>query len=100
MRFVPRSTWAIAVVIETSATSSPSTSATSPEVSGEVAARASASPASPPWPGETASMVCATTRAGFSSSMSAARPVTASRKGTTARQAWSASARLLVNPSP
>ena len=48
----------------------------------------------------TASIVAATTRAGRSSSMSAARPVSAIRNGTTARQACSARARLLVKPSP
>ena len=47
-----------------------------------------------------ASIVRATTRAGRSSSMSAASPVSASRNGSTARQVCSASARLLVNPSP
>ncbi len=101
MRLAPRSTCAIAVVIDISANSSPRTSASSPARSllpGPETAFARASPV--PWPGETVWIVRATTRAGRSSSMSAASPVSASRNGTTARQACSASARLLVNPSP
>ena len=61
---------------------------------------ASTRASSSPEAGETALTVAATTREGRSSSMSAARPITARRNGTTARQICSASARLLVKPSP
>ncbi len=99
MRLLPRSTCAMAVVIDTIATSRPMTSATSPASLGPLA-RAPTSASSSPVAGDTALTVAATTRAGRSSSMSAASPITASRNGTRARQVCSASARLLVNPSP
>jgi hypothetical protein len=89
----------MAAVIETRAKSRPRARASSP-VPSEPVVRAWATASSSPVAGETALTVAATTRAGRSSSMSAARPITARRNGTTARQVWKASARLLVNPSP
>ena len=101
MRLLPRSTCAIAVVIDSSAKNRPRARAISPAsslVSPPVTALASAS--CWPLPGETDSIVCAITVAGRSWSRSATSPVSASRNGTTARQACSARARLLVKPSP
>lgn len=99
MRLLPRSTCAIAVVMDSTAKKSPKASATSP-VPPAPPASASTIASLSPLAGETALTVAATTRDGRSSSMSAASPITARRNGTTARQICSASARLLVKPSP
>src|SRR6476619_5588892 len=99
MRLDPRSTWAMAVVIESSANTRPRPRASSP--ASLLLPGPSTATASPPsCPGETFWIVAATTRAGCSWSRFAARPVSASRNGTTASDAWRARARLLVNPSP
>ena len=89
------------MVIDTSAKTRPKPSAISPASSLDASpTTAPASASCCPDPGETDSMVRATTREGRSESMSAASPVSASRNGTTASAAWSASARLWLKPSP
>ena len=101
MRLAPRSTWAIAVVPESSAAAKPAASAVSPDsrLALEEPWRSASVRMSPAAPGASVLIVSWTTRRKVSWSSAVASPTTAISAGRMVSVSWNARAREWLKPS-
>jgi hypothetical protein len=100
MRLAPRSICAIALVSANRPVIRPRVRASSPASSVRSSSISNSVTRGSLAPGVSAMTVSATIRPPSSTPRSVARPESAIRKGTMARQSWNANAREWLNPSP